>query len=463
VEKIEKIRGVELVVIALVSLTAIAFLCGRYPVHAPYILAALLVLAIFFLLGPFVGFLLYFPTTFIQTIPIGTYPISLNQFAGLAFVFSWLSWTWRKKITVPKSRYLGLLFLVFLYFSVSALTGEDFEAGLLHFWYLTIYLLIAIVVGSMLKDEKTVKVFFWVALVVTFVSSCIGFVEFVFNVDLFEKSRAFWKGRFRINATAPNSIVFAYNSLYAFPFGYYLFSESRRNVPRFAALAIALFINVVALFTFNRQTMILIVIEFILAALLFINKYNKLFLTLLMIMAILGAPFLINMVFTRLETIMEVSRDYSVLRRRDAFLIGMEIIHKKPLFGIGFGSFPTTWSKYVSDTTFMLQYEKREKRYPDFGYNQILSETGIVGLTIALAFFYLTMRLLVLKRKQGLAEQRREIANYASAMLVLMAVFLLASFIQDTFLYVRTWIMFGLILALSRSHAFQLKEPKKAV
>ncbi len=456
--KTEKIRKWELAAVALASLVAIAFLCSRYPAHAPYIIAALLTLSVFFLLGPFVGFLLYFPTTFFHTIPIGTYPISLNQFAGLAFIISWISWTWRKKITIPRSRYLTLLVLISGYFALSALTGEDFEAGFAHFWYLAIYLLVAIVIGSMVKDERTVKIFFWLVLLVTFLSSCIGFIEFVFNTDLFEESRAFWKGRFRINATAPNSIVFAYNSLYAFPFGYYLFSETRRNFPRFAALIIALFINVIALFTFNRQTIILIMVEFVLVAILFKNKYTKIFLTLIVILGIVSAPFLITKVFTRLGTIMEISRDYSVLTRRDAVLIGMEMLRNKPLFGIGFGSFPTTWPSYLPDDTYLLQYDKLGKHYPDFGYNQILSETGIVGLTIALVFFYLTLRILFMMRREGINKQRRDLANYASVLLVLMAVFLIASFIQDTFLYVRTWIMFGMILALSKPRLFPERE-----
>ncbi len=456
--KTETIRRWELAAVAFTSLVAIGFLCSRYPAHAPYIIAALLTLTVFFLLGPFVGFLLYFPTTFFQTIPIGTYPISLNQFAGLAFIISWISWTWRKKITIPRSRYLTLLVLISGYFALSALTGEDFEAGLTHFWYLGIYLLVAIVIGSMVKDERTVKIFFWLVLLVTFLSSCIGFIEFVFNTDLFEKSRAFWKGRFRINATAPNSIVFAYNSLYAFPFGYYLFSETRRNFPRFAALAIAVFINVIALFTFNRQTIILIMVQFVLVAILFKNKYTKIFLTLIVILSIVSAPFLITKVFTRLGTITEISRDYSILTRRDGFLIGMEILRNKPLFGIGFGSFPTTWPSYLPDNTYLLQYDKLGKHYPDFGYNQILSETGIVGLTIALVFFCLTLRILFMMRREGINKQRRDLANYASALLVLMAVFLIASFIQDTFLYVRTWIMFGMILALSKPRLFPERE-----
>lgn len=460
--KTERIRRLELAGIALASLVAVAFLSGRYPGEAPYAIAALLTVGICLLLGPFVGFLFYFSTTFFQTIPIQTYPISLNQFAGLAFVISWIGWVWRKKITVPRTRYLTLLVVIFIYFGVSALTGEDFEAGLTHFWYLAIYLVLAIVVGSMIKDEKTVKTFFWLVLLLTLLSCCIGFIEFAFNVDLFEKSTAAWRGRMRINATAPNSIVFAYNSIYAFPFGYYLFSEMRRNFPRFAALTIALFINIVALLTFNRQTIILVAVEFVLAAILFKNKYTKLFLSVTVALAIVAAPFLINEIFVRLGTIKEISRDRSVLTRRDAALIGAEMLRHKPLFGIGFGSFPTTWPKYVPSTTYLLQYDKLAKHYPDFGYNQILSETGIVGLAIALGFFFFTLRLLIAKRSQGIRNQHRDLANYASAMLALMAVFLIASFIQDTFLYVRTWIMFGLILGLTKPELFRTEKQDKA-
>ena len=132
------------------------------------------------------------------------------------------------------------------------------------------------------------------------------------------------------------------------------------------------------------------------------------------------------------------------------------------VFGIGFGSFPTTWPKYLPDNTHLLQYDKLGKHYPDLGYNQILSETGIVGLTIALVFFYLTLRMLFMMRREGINKQHRDLANYASALLVLMAVFLIASFIQDTFLYVRTWIMFGMILALSKPQLFRTKERENA-
>ena len=37
--------------------------------------------------------------------------------------------------------------------------------------------------------------------------------------------------------------------------------------------------------------------------------------------------------------------------------------------------------------------------------------------------------------------------NLYACFILMMSIFLLSSFIQDTFLYVRTWIMFGLMLA----------------
>jgi len=128
--------------------------------------------------------------------------------------------------------------------------------------------------------------------------------------------------------------------------------------------------------------------------------------------------------------------------------VGQEIIKRHPLMGIGLGAYSKVWSKYIPmGKTRTIHYYKSEKRYPDMGYNQLLCEGGLIGFFLGVSFYFLLLFYLLRARKAALISGQRDVTNIFNALLMGHIIFLLSSAIQDTFLYVSTWIMFGIILS----------------
>lgn len=408
---------------------------------------------IFFLMGPIFGFSCYFVTTFFRQLPLYGTPVSMNQVFGVLFVFSWLNWFLRGKAKLPRGRGMVIFVFIFLYFVINCLLAEVFEKGFFMLRYLAIDFFIALAVASILKEKKHIRTIFWIILSFTFVSSLAGAFELFSGIDILTKSTAHWEGRTRINAAAPNSIVFAYQILFAFPLGYYLFSEEKRATPRSFAIGMAMFSIMIALATFNRQTIILVGFTWILSAALFWNRHSRTFLIGIVILMLLMSPFVLHKVIKRLSTIGDLYYDRSLSVRIDGLQIGWQMFRQNPLTGVGLGNYVITWWNYVPvGTTRVLQYDKGQPHYPDMGYNQLLAEGGIIGLTLALIFFFFLTTKTWKMRRRCVYFNYRQGVNLYTTMLIMLANFLLSTAIQDTFMYVRTWVMFGLILGSFQEH-----------
>ena len=420
----------------------------KFPKEVPFGFLGICMAGMIFLLGPIVGFTLYFITTFFRGLFVPGMPVSLNQIAGVMFVLSWMNWMFREKVRLPRGREIICLTILSLYFLINCMAAEDFKEGLFHAWYIGIFYFIALALGSLISSSHHFRLFFWIILVASAMSAMLGAFEFVTGRDILTKSTALWMGRVRINGAAPNAIVFAYQLLYAFPLGYCLFSEEKSLAPRFLALGLSLFVTFVAILTFNRQTILLVGLIYFLSAQLFKNRYAKIFMGAVLLIFLLVSPYILHTIWLRLQTIGRFKEDKSLTLRMDGLKVGMQIVRKHPLMGLGLGCYHIMWWKYLPPgKTKTLQFMKVTPRYPDMGYNQLLSEGGLIGFGLAVTFFILLLASLWKKRKQALALEDRGLVNIYSALLILLIIFLLSSMIQDTFLYVRTWTMFGFILA----------------
>lgn len=420
----------------------------KFPREVPMAFLGLGIASIIFLLGPYVGFCLYFITTFFRSIPVPGLPVSLNQIIGVLFVLSWMNWLFRGKVNLPKGRLVVFLTIVFVYFLINCFAAEDFAEGAFHAWYLGIYYFIALSLASIVRDKRHFHVIFWIILLTTFCSSLLGTFELITGIDILTKSSARWMGRVRINGAAPNSIVFAYQLLFAFPLGYYLFSEGSSFRSRFLALGLSIFITMIALFTFNRQTILIIGFTYFVSALLYRNRYSKIFMGIVLALFLLMGPFIMRLIWSRLQTVKAGKGDRSLTLRFDGLQVGKEMIRRHPFMGVGLGCYHIMWWEYLPmGKTRILHYLRGTIRYPDIGYNQLLSEGGLIGFGITVTFFLFLLFYLWKSRKRALIQEHRDMINLYSALFNILAIFLLSSFIQDTFLYVRTWIMFGIILA----------------
>jgi len=403
------------------------------------------------LLGPVVNFAIYFPTTFFGSISLPMLPFSLNQVVGIVFVLSCLLWIFKGKGRIPRGRTRNILAILFFCFLLNCLLALDLEASLHHARYLVIYFFITLVLASLVTNKKQFRFFCWVILLYSSMSALIGAFELVTGIGIFNETTSRWMGRMRIDGVAPNSIVFAYQLLYAFPIGYYLFSEEKSVGLRFLALGLALFMTLIAIFTFNRQSILLIGAAYFLAAILYKNRYSKIFTGLVIAMAFLLSPYVLHTILMRMRTIGDLYRDRSLSLRIDGIKVGWNMIRERPFRGIGLGCYPKVWWKYLPiGETRTLHYYKLRERYPDMGYNQLFCEGGLICFALAMLFFLHLVRTLWKHRRRALEQNQRNLANIYTALFVQMTVFLLSSAIQDTFLYVRTWIMFAFILAVTR-------------
>ena len=166
----------------------------------------------------------------------------------------------------------------------------------------------------------------------------------------------------------------------------------------------------------------------------------------------MASPYVAHKVMQRLETmkIENLKRDYSLLSRSDAFRVGINMLEEHPLFGIGLGSFSTKWPGYCGYDTFMIHYEKDMRIYTDCTYNQLLSETGVIGFLLALMIYTGVLAITFKKRREAVEQSNRALINFTSIVLVLIISMLIANIVEDTLLTVRTWLTFAFALCLQK-------------
>ena len=448
-ERIVRRMGIELTCAGVVIIAVMFFALHHTFLPSVGIIAGVCVVFLAFLLGPYVGFTLYFATTFVKGIPLPIIPFSLNQIAGVVFIISWLNYFWRGKTERIRSPLLPALSLMTLYFAINALTGESFEGGVSYFRFLFVYFVLCLFLSSMMMNKRAADTVLWIILILTFLSSLVGVAEIVLQRDVFGSSRGVWQGMFRINGLAPNAIYFGYNLLFAFPFGYYLFISHKERLSGWIALWLSLFIVFLSLFTFNRQTIIIIAFTFFLVALLFRDVYSRTLLIGLAIAGIIILPFVAGRLVSRLATLGDITRDFSYMQRRDSFLIACEMLKKKPLTGVGLGSYHKVWEEYYPENTQVAQYLPGAEKYPDLGYMQVLTEGGIIGFMLFIYALFTFLKYLITMRRDALHKGENDWAHFIGSIIVGFLIFILLTFTQDTFLYARVWFFYGIVLSLA--------------
>lgn len=406
---------------------------------------------VFSLLHPLVPFALYFSVLFFKDTTFGgALPISLNQVLAPLFFLSTFLYYLRGKTMPVRFSLLPLLSVVCLYFLIRAVTGEDFENGLLYGRYVIIYLILSVCVAILMSTERTILTLAWIIVGLTTVAAMHGYYE-AYEKNLFGGFTGSWGIKHRVAGTAPNPIVFAWNLLYAFPFAFLLFAESASRYTRILALLLGTAILGAATMTFNRQTYVLMLVMIAMSSFLYVYRNRKLLLTLLATFGGLLSFTVMPVIVRRLFTVTRLTNDFSFLERRDSYLIGMEMISSSPIFGIGFGSYPKVWHKYIPAdySTYFAQYRGAQNdKFMDMNYLYLLSETGIVGVALFITLLIIIFRKAWRYRKMAKVAGDHFAQNLASTVLVITAFIGLTSMIQDTFLYTRIWVFYGIAMLL---------------
>ena len=403
-----------------------------------------------FMLHPLFLFSLYFACLFFAETPVPGLPVTANQVFAILFFVSVLARWARGRTNALRSGFLPILCFVAAFFAISAITGESWQRGFTHFRYVIVYFVMALALAAVLRSERAVYVFAGIVVVLTFAAAVSGLVE-AFQKSALTSFSGNWTRAVRIRGTAKNSIVYAWNLIYAFPFAFFLFSQLRSNQARFGALLMGFFILLVAILTFNRQTYVFLLVQIGLVSWLFAYRNRRFFLAFVSVAGCLALIVMLPMVMARLSTVTALGMDASYQERRDSLLLALEMFRRHPVFGIGLGSFPAVWQHYIPAdySTFFAQYQGTgHLRFPDFGYVQLLCETGLVGLFLFLVQVIYLVRWSWTARRKARERDDMFALNFSAMVLTQAAMLALTSSIQDTFLYVRVWFVYGLALML---------------
>ncbi|MCX7626338.1 MAG: O-antigen ligase family protein [Candidatus Sumerlaeaceae bacterium] len=430
---------------------AISFVAVRYggPLAVGGIIG-LAFLSVVLAVHPFVFFALYFGALFFADTKLPGLPLSINQILAGLFLVSWLAYAWRGRTMAIRSRLLPWLTLMALYFAANALLGESPSHGQIMARYVLIYYGIAIILATCLRSERAIYAYAWIVVTLTFIAAVGGLVE-AFQRGTFWAFTGKITDAVRVKGTASTANVYGWNLLFAYPFAFFLFSQMQRRGERFLALAMGIIILFVALLTLSRQTIVLVGLLLITCAKVFRYPNRRQVLAVILAFIALGVVLVAPAIVARFVSVTRLSRDYSYLERRDSALICMEVIKARPVFGVGLGSYTAVWRNYLPSDyrTFFAQYvEASRPRAPDQGYLQITAEGGFVGLTIFLVFVVILGRRISVIRKFAAARDDSLAYNLAALVFALFVQFLATTFTDDTFLYVRVWLIYPLALLL---------------
>ncbi len=401
---------------------------------------------------PFIFFVPYFVALFFADTRLPGLPVSANQMIALLFAASWIGYFLRGRCQWLHSRVLPWLTLMTLYFTVSALTGESPPHGQILARYVVIYYAIAVMLAMCLRSDRAILAYAWIIVAITFLMAVGGLVE-ALQRGTFTAFGGKITDAVRVKGAASTANVYGWNLVFAFPFAFFIFTQARAKFWRLVALGMGLFILFVALLTLSRQTVVLVGLQLVLCARLFHYAGRRRMLVVIAIFLALGGALAAPAIIARFLSVTQLSRDYSYLERRDSAIICLEVIKARPIFGVGLGSYTAVWRNYLPPDyrTFFAQYiEASRPRVPDEGYLQITAEGGFVGLAIFLVFvgvvFIHTLRV----RREAIVRNDSFANNLSTLVLALMVHFLATTFLDDTFLYVRVWLIYPLALLMDR-------------
>lgn len=401
--------------------------------------------------GPRVTLPMYFATMFGTALLVPGLPVSLNQALAVLFVFSWAVSLLREPFRMVPSAAVGLLAIYTIY--AVAVGMIRLQPGAAPSYQQLMYLLMTFAVASTFRRREHFLRLMAVFLAITCAISSVGLAEFILGRDLFPQFSdftAFEGATLRINGIAKNAIQFAFDCTWMLPWALVLHIESKSRAGKALSLAAMGYLIVLCLLTFNRQSPIIIAAMFAVGLPLIRYRYRTLLIVLLTLAAVAASPFVVDKIVSRFASIAADGRpDMSIAIRRDKLQAARLMIADHPWLGVGLNNFKDRWWQYTPPgELYVIQFEKGFTHYVDLGYLQIVTETGAVGSVMFLLIVGSTVLLWVrmLRRAARLPDTFPRNATVAAGMVFIQLS--MSMLLQDTFFIPRTYILYGLLLAV---------------
>jgi O-antigen ligase len=421
-----------------------------WPLWTLAALVPVLGLGLAFLCHPIAIFSVYYGLSlFTLGVRAPGFPLSLNQVFYLAFFGALLRWGLTRRLWLPRGWPLWATVALGTFLTGSAWCGGDEAAGRVAAKTAATLCVVSLAAAAVLTGQGRTRGLFWAIVAPTALSGFLALAEAAVGHDILGDARDYFGPLFRVNGFSPNAVVFAHTCMFALPFALWLARRGASRGERRLALGSAFFLLLLCVMTLNRQTLAMLGPIVLLAAWLFRGRLGRSLLLGAVLGAVVCGPVLVPAAARRMRTLSEFDSDPSFRIRRDNALNAWEIVKDRPWFGCGLGCYTEVWWETRSLETYYAQYEVDVRRQvPDMNYLRLAAETGLVGLGLNLLYYAAMMALVWRARRRALAAGRPAVADYASALLLGWAIFLLSSATQDTVLYLRTWLLFALSVPL---------------
>ncbi|MCC6547908.1 O-antigen ligase family protein [Candidatus Sumerlaeota bacterium] len=400
---------------------------------------------------------LYLATAFGDALPLPGAPagISINQCLALAVLAAFVVDVIRFKAKLP-FRLAHVLFLIFAVYVLTAAvilkppqTEYPIQAAY--------YLFLTLIITALFWRSRWLNVLLGGIVVVGMLLLVVpGFVEFATGKNYMLNGKVL--ELLRLDGLAKDSVIFASVCVWMLFFAIYLTFSARLGLARLMFGICIPLIVAVALLTFNRQTPILIAFCITVMLIFMRSKYKYLMGGLILVAGLAVAPLFVPALIERFAGAKSILTDHSLTEHHDKAEIAKEAFIHHPVFGIGHGAFKDVWHEYIPYGKIYGFYETPRNRhaYVDMGYLQILTEYGIVGSVILLAFFVAVALLFLRCYRLSLRITDPAYTNIMAMCAALFAQLFVSLFVRDAFLTPQTCVVFGVFFAACTAveHAF---------
>lgn len=391
---------------------------------------------------------LYLALAFGEALPLPGAPgsVSVNQCLALAvlaaFVVDLLRYGGAVRFRLAQN--ILIVFGIYVVVAAVILKPEKTEYPIQQAYYM----FLAVVIAALCWRQRWMNALLGGIVVLGMLLLVVpGYAEFVTGKDFHLNGRV--TESFRISGFAKDSIIFAGVCVWLLFFAMYLAFSARMVHSRvFFAMCVPL-IAVVPLLTFNRQTPIVIALCTA-VMLVFMRSRHKWKMAAVMVVAgAAAAPFFIGRVLERFSKAKSVMMDYSLIERHDKLNMAWEMFHSHRIFGVGSGAYKHLWPEYIPKGNMYLlhDYPRNRELYIDMGYMQILTEYGIVGALLVLAFFIASFVLFVRAYRMSRRLEDTSYSNLLAMCAALFAQLLISLFVRDAFLTPQSFVVFGIFFA----------------
>ncbi len=429
------------------------------------ILLPALVIGIYLIFLPFAGLILL--TVFAQLDAIGNLasgflPISLYKILTITTLcgFGLMSFRQTRDLRLgPPTQEMRYAVLFGLIMGMSFLFCKYPSPGLTHIIGFVSVMLLFFLIIVMVDTPQKLEILMWVLLLSGFFSSIIVLLETFLGIRLLSSSQAAatasFEGQARSAGASDYNPTTAAHMLLATTIiaGVMLVQHPRMRWLSFLALVVGI---VALVLTFARSA----VVAFAVIAVIFAwqNRQHKLFafsLCLILLVMAAAVPFVPDLFWTRMWTLVDIGLDRTLLRRISYNLIGLELLAQHPILGIGPGNFPFY---YASDEFRWFPGREPLPRQLHNTYLEVAAETGLLGLSAFLAVMISSLRRAV----QAAAANVGSVSAMARALSYAFGAFLVASVFMPNEDTKFMWILPGLCVASWRLAVFDRRPDRAA-